>query len=252
MRKTNTSWQKLHKSYSEKIGEKGMYFHEQVILPKLSEILTIDSKSKILDLACGEGILSRYLTGYDSYLGLDISKGLIEEAKQKKTNLKATFEVKDVSKELNLLKKDFTHATIILALQNIENPFKVITNAFENLSQGGQFIIVINHPYFRIPKSTSWELDALTGHQYRQVFRYMTNHKIKIDMNPWDKKEKSFTYSYHYSLSDYSQMLNSAGFKIEYIDEWISDKVSEGKFAESENFARKEFPLFMCIVCKKN
>ncbi|HVX92764.1 MAG TPA: class I SAM-dependent methyltransferase [Candidatus Dojkabacteria bacterium] len=250
-RKTNTSWQNVHKEYSEKVGETGHYFHEHVILPKLKEILKINSDSKVLDLACGEGVLSRSLQGYKYFLGVDLSKSLIEDARNKSTNPNAKFIIKDVGKELDIEDHDFTHCTIVLALQNIENPYLVILNAFNNLISGGTFVIVINHPYFRIPKSTSWEVDKENGHQYRKVFRYLSPHKIRIDMHPGVSSSKQFTYSYHNSLADYTMMLHETGFEIEYIDEWISDKVSEGRLAETENFARKEFPMFMCLVCKK-
>lgn len=249
--RTNTSWQNVHKSYSENIGENGSYFHEHVIFPNLEKILDIDSKTKILDLACGEGVLSRYLKGYSSYLGLDISKGLIEQAKRKNTKENVEFEVKDVSKRIEGIDNDFTHATVILALQNIENPYMVMKNASDHLIVNGKFVVVLNHPYFRIPKSTSWELDTRSGHQFRKVFRYLSSHKVRIDMNP-GLKSKEYTYSYHYSLSDYTHMLKESGFIIESIDEWISDRESQGRYAETENFTRKEFPLFMCIICRKN
>ena len=219
----------------------------------MADVLKIDSKSKILDLACGEGVLSRTLKGYKYFLGVDISKDLINDAEEKNTNPNAQFIIKDVSRDLDIDERDFTHCTIVLALQNIENPFPVIANAFKHLASGGMFAIVINHPYFRIPKSTAWEVDRENRHQYRKIFRYLSPHKIRIDMNPGagERTSKQFTYSYHNSLADYTMMIHEAGFDIEFIDEWISDKASEGPLAESENFARREFPMFMCIVCRK-
>jgi hypothetical protein len=38
---------------------------------------------------------------------------------------------------------------------------------------------------------------------------------------------------------------------IQTIDEWVSNKTSIGKHAKRENQARKEFPLFMTFVLKK-
>jgi hypothetical protein len=34
------------------------------------------------------------------------------------------------------------------------------------------------------------------------------------------------------------------------LEEWISNKTSEGKNADRENTARKEFPMFMCLEIK--
>jgi hypothetical protein len=45
-----------------------------------------------------------------------------------------------------------------------------------------------------------------------------------------------------------SQMLFDGGFLIEKIEEWISDKKSEGGMAKIEDKARKEIPLFMAIL----
>jgi hypothetical protein len=47
-------------------------------------------------------------------------------------------------------------------------------------------------------------------------------------------------------------MLNKAGFMIAKIEEWTSDKESEGKTAKQENRARAEFPLFMAIQAQKS
>jgi hypothetical protein len=46
-------------------------------------------------------------------------------------------------------------------------------------------------------------------------------------------------------------MLRNAGFVITRIEEWTSDKESEGKAAKQENRARAEFPLFMAIQALK-
>jgi hypothetical protein len=46
-------------------------------------------------------------------------------------------------------------------------------------------------------------------------------------------------------------MLFENGFAIEKIEEWTSEKQSEGKMARAENRARDEFPMFMAILAVK-
>jgi hypothetical protein len=42
------------------------------------------------------------------------------------------------------------------------------------------------------------------------------------------------------------------GFAVTKLEEWISHRKSEnGPWAKAENNARKEIPLFMCMVFKK-
>lgn len=248
----NTSWQNVNKWYSKKVGEKGHYFQENVVFPNLKEIVGPLKESKILDLGCGEGVLSRELFGFKEYLGVDMSKGLIESAFEKNRSNDVNFTVGDISRRLELGLEYFTHAFVILALQNVENFYGVFDNAYRALKKGGKMFIVINHPHFRIPKSTAWGIDSKNRRQYRQVFRYMSEHKIRIDMNPGSRTSKEFTYSFHRSLNDLSLGLKDNGFHIESIYEWSSNKQSEGRFAEMENFARDEIPMFMCIVAIKN
>jgi len=46
-------------------------------------------------------------------------------------------------------------------------------------------------------------------------------------------------------------MLKEAGFVIEMLDEWCSDKQSTGSKAKMENRSRDEIPMFLAIVAKK-
>ena len=59
------------------------------------------------------------------------------------------------------------------------------------------------------------------------------------------------TWSFHKPIEVYSQMLFENGFLIEKIEEWTSEKKSEGKMARAENRARDEFPMFMAISAVK-
>jgi len=137
-----------------------------------------------------------------------------------------------------------------LALQNIKKPFGVIRNFSKHLKKDGLLIIVLNHPIFRIPRHSSWGEDLNNKIQYRRIDDYMTPQEIPIVAHP-GKKESENTWSFHYPLSAYSEMLFDNGFCIEKIEEWISDKKSTGSKAKMEDKARKEFPLFMAIIARK-
>ena len=80
---------------------------------------------------------------------------------------------------------------------------------------------------------------------------YMSAHKIPITTHPGKGEGEGLTYSFHHPLSSYVEWLSKAGFMIEKIEEWCSDKMSTGKAARWENRARNEFPMFMLVVCRK-
>ncbi len=184
------------------------------------------------------------------YQGYDLSTDLIKYARNNSSNKHHRYDQADVSLDLKIKKDDFAYATCILALQNIENYEGVIINASKYLAVNGRFYIVLNHPYFRIPRQTSWGIDESKKIQYRRVDRYMTVQKIPINMNP-GQGGSLLTWSFHRPLQEYIRVISRNGFVINSIEELISDKNSEGKAAMMENRARFEIPMFMLIECQK-
>jgi ubiquinone/menaquinone biosynthesis C-methylase UbiE len=246
----DTSWQKVGKWYSNLVGDSGHYYHQHVILPNLFRLMNLGVNSSVLDLACGQGILGRCMPEGTKYMGLDAARNLIEEAVKLDKNLKHKYFVTDVSREIKL-NSIFSHATIVLALQNIKHAFRVIRNANNLLEKNGKLFIVLNHPAFRVPQHSDWGVDKEKGTQYRKIDAYMSPLEIPIESSPYDKKNNQLTYSYHYPLSAYCEMLSDNGFVIEKIEEWVSDKKSEGGMAKIEDKARIEIPLFVAIVGRK-
>ncbi len=245
----NSSWQKVSKWYNQSVGDEGHYYHQHVIMPNLKRILNLKDNESLLDLACGQGVLERNLNKNIEYIGVDLASNLIRQAIDRKNNPKHKFLLADVSKDLPVTKTNFDAGAIVLALQNIKKPFGVIKNFAKHLKNDGKLVIVLNHPIFRIPKHSSWGENE--GRQYRRIDDYMTPLEIPILAHP-GKKESENTWSFHYPLSAYTEMLFNNGFVIEKIEEWISDKKSTGPKARIEDKARKEIPLFMTIIAKKN
>ena len=249
MEKTDTSWEKSAKWYGGAVGEKGHFFHQNTIIPGVLRLLEIKKTDWVLDIGCGQGVLGRRIPQETNYVGLDLARGLITEAKRMSKNEKHRFMVADVTKEFPL-KEKFSKEAIILALQNIKEPEKTIKYAAERLEKGGKLIIVLNHPCFRIPRQSSWETDIKNKLQYRRINRYLNPLEIPINMHPGDKNSP-VTWSFHLPIEAYSEMLFENDLLIEKIEEWSSEKTSVGKMAKTENRAREEFPMFMAILAVK-
>jgi len=247
----STSWEKSSKWYKKIVGDEGHYFHQAVIFPKLAKLINYKSAKSVLDLACGQGIFERQINPETEYVGVDISRSLIEEAKRKSLSNKHIFLTTDASKNLPVEENHFDLAVIILALQNIRNFEGVIINAKKHLRKGGKFVMILNHPMFRIPRQTAWGVDEKSKIQYRRVDKYMSEMEIPILTNPGSFEKSEKTWSFHHCLSKYSEELFRNGFAIERIDEWVSDKKSTGGKAKMENRSREEIPMFMAIVAEK-
>lgn len=245
-KRPNNSWQKVGKWYGKITEGEGHYYHKNIIIPNVLRLLNLNNNSKILDMGCGSGILGRSINSTNSYVGVDLSQTLIKEAVRQDSSPKHKYIVDDAS-NLNIKDNDFTDCIFILSMQNMKNAKEAIKVGASKLARNGKLILVINHPAFRIPRQSSWQIDPGNKMEYRRVNKYMSEMEIPINMNPSDKNSE-LTWSYHYPISEISNMLTDSGLLISKLEEWTSDKVSVGSASKMENAARNEFPLFMAIV----
>lgn len=248
--KKNTSWNHEAKWYNKITDHEGHYYHQHVVIPGTLKLLNLQQNSSLLDLACGQGVLEKQVLPGIEYMGIDSALSLITFAKREAKSVKHTFLTADLIGNINIKKKDYTHGAIILALQNIKDPEAVLKFASTHLIKNGILVIVLNHPCFRIPRQSSWGIDEQNKLQYRRVNRYLSPLEIPINMHP-GARDTSVTWTYHQPVSYYAGILKNSGFVIETIQEWTSDKISEGKAARMENRGRSEIPLFMAIKAVK-
>ena len=242
-----TSWKQVSDWYDSIVGEKGHYYHRELILPKVLEALDLHDGDRLLDIGCGQGVLCRVIPRKVEYVGIDKAKPLLKAAEKYGRSDKQTFIHADLTQPWPLANQPpFSHAACILVLQNIEHPAMIFEQLAKVLQENGKAIFIVNHPYFRIPRQSRWGFDEKTKTQTRELFAYMSPQKIPILTHPG--KESTTTWSFHVPLCAYSAMSRTHGFVIESIDEWCSPKHSTGAAAKAENRARKEFPLFMSIT----
>lgn len=244
-RPPQSSWDNSDRWYGELVGDKGHHYHQAVILPNLLKIIDLKPGQSLLDLGCGSGVLARSLPRGVEYVGIDSAKGLLAQAK--KLTSHGHFVLGDATKPLPIEKKDFDAACFILSLQNMEDGKGALAAAKKHLKPGARLFLVLNHPAFRIPRQTNWGVDEAAKLQYRKINAYMSPLKIPIQTHPGQGDSSPTTFSFHHPISTYSKWLHELGFSITLIEEWCSDKKSEGGRAKMEDRARKEIPLFMAI-----
>jgi len=259
----STSWEPVSKWYSGHLKEDN--YHTRVIFPYLSTYLDelVPSKLKLItvvDLACGNALWAKYLAKDRKlqYTGIDISPTLIKEAKE--------VYVAGTYIEADVLKDDFVAqvaesadiVTCILALQNVNKLSALLINAQKILKEGGQFIAVITHPAFRIPKNADWgQEDYPEMAVFRKVYHYLTPLEIEIADRPHrsmhENTEPVFTYTYHRPIQAYINEFANAGMPVIKMSELAADKRSEeaNPWAQAEDYSRAEIPMFMVLVGKK-
>lgn len=240
-----TSWNHVGDWYNTLVGSKGQYYHTHVVLPGVLRLLQLQSDDRLLDLGCGQGVLSRRIPKTVQYVGIDAAPSLITSAKKYDPNPLHEYFIADVTKILPV-QRVFSHVAIILALQNIEHPEQVLNAMMPCVTHGTQVVVVLNHPCFRIPRQSSWGIDEAQKLQYRRINRYISYQKIPITMHP-GTSSSAITWSFHHPLSYYITLFTTRNFMLTSMEEWVSDKESVGGAARMENRARSEFPLFLAL-----
>ena len=268
------SWDHVAQWYDGLIEDRGSDLYSTVIMPGSLGLLAPKPGDRVLDLACGQGVLCRSLAAIGAKVtGVDGSPQLIEAARSRGGPIE--YAVGDARELAPLSLRDFDAVACIMALMNIDPLEPVIRGSADALKPGGRFVAVILHPAFRAPGQTRWGWDEgedshaanrtrrpgppgrreHVGLQYRRVDGYLTHGMREIVMNPGEVaagQEPVMTLTYHRPLQSYVRLLKDSGLLIESIEEWPSSRTSKpGPRAHEENRARREIPMFLAISAIK-
>lgn len=110
---------------------------------------------QVLDLACGQGILTRELARAGaSVIGIDLSGGLLTFARRYEaaSPLGIVFKIGDAQTLAEIPDTAFDGVTCCLALMDISDLAACLRSAARVLRAGGWFVFAITHPCFQVPE----------------------------------------------------------------------------------------------------
>lgn len=259
----DTSWQGVARWYDEMIDEKRNDHYDKVIVPGALRLVQPAAGTRILDLACGQGVVSREMARLGaSVLGIDAAAGLIDAAKARTSEMESRGELDRGLIEYRvcdaleiagagLKAASFDACACIMALSNINPMEPAIRGVADLLKPGGRMVIIITHPAFRAPDQTSWGWDEQSRSQFRRVDGYLSPGQKAIQMHPGSAPDVT-TWTFHRPVQTYVRTLSEAGLLVDAMEEWPASRVSQpGPRAETENRARREIPLFLAIRAVK-
>jgi 23S rRNA pseudouridine1911/1915/1917 synthase len=282
-RAVSESWDHVAEWYAGLIEERKSDHHEQVILPGTVRLLRVEPGLRVLDVACGQGVLTHRVAALGAMaVGIDASPKLIEAARRGGSAGKpgaepgVKFVVGDAREIAKLDLGEFDRAACVMALMNIEPMSAVLNGVAACLRQGGMFVGVVLHPAFRAPGQTSWGWDGETRNaergarksnastprsefraprsevtQYRRVDGYLSAGQSPIVMNPGEVargRAPVTTVTFHRPIQTYINAFAKAGLLVDAMEEWPSLRMSQpGPRAAEENRARREIPMFLAI-----
>ncbi len=284
-------WGAVADWYDQLVGDEGSEFHQRIILPGIVRMLrparreqakqepglaTEETSLRILDLACGQGVLCRHLAALGHRLvGVDIAEPLVAAARAREAELLSgdgesdeieeppveipvdaiQYLVADATKlpvgEGPLIERSFDAVAVVLAVQNFTPLSPVWQAAAKLLVPGGALIIVMMHPCFRIPQHSNWYWDPERHIQSRTVDTYLGSLPVEIQTHPGRAAAghgSASTTHHHRPLQAYINTLGSAGLLIDHLEEWASHKKSQSGVKQKElDRSRKEIPMFMAL-----
>lgn len=259
---THSSWDHVAEWYDSLLDQRSSDHHHRVIVPGTLRLLEPREGQRVLDVACGQGVLAAGLVHHGAnVVGLDLSPKLIDAAHGhlRPAGSQAEFlvmDARDLSNETHRLggAGSFDAAALVMAAMNIDPIEPVFAGVRTLLRTDGRFVIVMLHPSFRAPQQTAWhweEDESGDERCVRTVSGYLSTFRSSIVMNPGQAargRRAVTTWTYHRPLQMYVAALAHAGFTIDMIEEWTSQRASEpGRRASEENRSRREIPLFMAI-----
>jgi ubiquinone/menaquinone biosynthesis C-methylase UbiE len=197
-------------------GSQGDLFADLVI-PSLLQLAGDVEGQRLLDLACGQGVVARELARRGAIvIGLDISAQLLEIAnRHEQTEPLGITYIQDDAQELNSVAGAIFEGVVCnMALMDIPDVQATFQNVRRVLVPGGWFVLCVTHPCFQTPGSR-W-VGSSEGKVFRHVRDYFVEGFWRSD-NPAGVRAR--VGAYHRTFSSYVNTLVDCGFAIERIVE---------------------------------
>ena len=163
----------------------------------LKKILSGNAYKHCLEVGCGTGKNTEWLlTICDQITAIDLSKGMLDIAKNKIKSAKVSFSEVDITKDWTFAKDRYDLVTFSLMLEHIEDLYAVFQKLSKVTASGSRVYIGELHPFKQYAGSKA-RFETETGTQVLTCF----NHHV----------------------TDFLQAANASGFQLIQLEEQFDD-----------------------------
>ncbi|HLJ81657.1 MAG TPA: class I SAM-dependent methyltransferase [Ktedonobacterales bacterium] len=220
---SSPGWDEMAEWWDTNLGDEGDLWHRTLIDPPLLRLAGDVNGLRVLDLACGNGYLSRRFARHGATVtAADATAAIIERtrAREAQDPLGITYHVLDAA-NLELLAADsFDLVVSNMALMDIENAAGAIQEVARVLRPRGRFVASLSHPCFDKLETSGWDIERIypTTTIWRKMSRYR---EIAATDLPWLRigDRAIYTRAYHRPLSWYFRELRAAGLLVAALEE---------------------------------
>jgi ubiquinone/menaquinone biosynthesis C-methylase UbiE len=216
-------WGQMTDWWDENIGDEGDLWHRALIDPPLLRLVGEASGLHLLDLACGNGYLSRRFARQGAIVtGVDANAPLVERAyrREEQEPLGITYYVADAADLEMLEDRAFDLVVSNMALMDIENAAGAIQEVARVLRSKGRFVASLSHPCFDKVNTSGWEIEHI--YPTITIWRKMSHYReIAVADLPWQRipGQIIYTRAYHRPLSWYFRALRASGLVVASLEE---------------------------------
>ncbi len=143
-------WDKKAPFWDENMGE-GNLFQSELIGPATERLLEVEAGQRILEIACGNGVMSRRLAALGAnVVATDFSEKFLERAKVRDTK-RIEYRLADATNEVELLELGeggFDAAVCNMALMDMVDIEPMLRSLSKLLEPEGRFVFSVQHPCF--------------------------------------------------------------------------------------------------------
>jgi 2-polyprenyl-3-methyl-5-hydroxy-6-metoxy-1,4-benzoquinol methylase len=245
-------WDQLH-------GDEGNDFHRTLVSPPVERLLALQTGERVLDIACGNGVLARRLAALGGVVtAVDFSAALIERARLRgqSSGTPIAYSVVDATDEVALLslgEASFAAVVCTMGLMDIPVIAPLFRAARRLLRTGGRLVIATAHPAFSSNSPTVYaERDEIDG-------KFVVESGLKVhrylDIAPYKSMgapgENNAHYYYHRSLSELFGAAFAAGLVLDALEEPATLSPSAGSpYNPLSRFAITQLPLVLAARFK--
>lgn len=240
---TENVYDNLAKIFHEK-RTKEKHFNELMEMPLSFSLLGNVKGKKVLDAGCGTGISSKILAEKGAKVtGIEISKNMVEIAKEYCKDLKIKFDKGSIDK-LPYENEVFDAILASLVIHYFEDPTDVFKEFYRVLKKDGILVFSTNHPV----NSCIDEFSEYKNKPAIVVSDYFTRRKFY-----WTSKRMRNVKipSIHFTFEDLFGFMLKNDFQVENLKESQLPKEAEKILGKERYNQWKYIPTFAVFKCRK-
>ena len=235
-----SSWDEVAEDYDKSVGNTGDSYHRIFVNPTIFDILGPVKGLSVLDLACGQGYLSRILARAGArVVGIDLSEKMLEiaQASEESEPLGVRYICCSSADMSSIDDSSMDCIVSTFGFHDIKEIETTIEECSRVLKKKGKLVFAIPHPFTYARRHE--DEDGF----FLKIRRYMSVREI-----PHPKYKETSVVAYHRPLSLYFEKIFSVGLRMFAFREIVTDLHRGQPITDKRLLAfRREIPGFLVV-----